>query len=196
MQHDSVAVHFPDRATARSPTNQGKEPGELAQLEIVETETVKAVRDPLSKLMGTDEGAAIQKREAAMTGRTLTIDGVAVPRFLYGTAWKEGETERLTALALRQGFRGIDTANQRKHYREAEVGAAVRAAPARAPSPATACSSRRSSRSATGRTTDCRTTPQPRSRRRSSSRSRVRSSTSGSTPSIPTCCTAPRGGRV
>lgn len=58
---------------------------------------------------------------------TLTIDGLRVPRFLYGTAWKEDETERLTALALRQGFRGIDTANQRKHYHEAGVGRAIAA---------------------------------------------------------------------
>src|SRR5207248_3133174 len=35
---------------------------------------------------------------------------------------------RLTRLALRQGFRGIDTANQRKHYHEAAVGRAVAAA--------------------------------------------------------------------
>lgn len=55
-------------------------------------------------------------------------DGVAVPRFFYGTAWKEADTERLTLFALRQGFRGIDTANQRKHYHEAGVGAAVRKA--------------------------------------------------------------------
>ncbi len=60
--------------------------------------------------------------------RTLLIDGVAVPRFLYGTAWKEDATEPLTALALREGFRGIDTANQRKHYHEAAVGDAVKAA--------------------------------------------------------------------
>jgi diketogulonate reductase-like aldo/keto reductase len=46
-------------------------------------------------------------------------------RFLYGTAWKEDETERLTRLALEAGFRGIDTANQRRHYFEAGVGAAV-----------------------------------------------------------------------
>jgi diketogulonate reductase-like aldo/keto reductase len=45
--------------------------------------------------------------------------------FLYGTAWKEEETERLTRLAIEAGFRGIDTANQRKHYFEAAVGAAV-----------------------------------------------------------------------
>ena len=63
-----------------------------------------------------------------MSERTVTVDGNPVPRFLYGTAWKEGETERLTALALRSGFRGIDTANQRKHYHEAAVGRAVRAA--------------------------------------------------------------------
>lgn len=47
------------------------------------------------------------------------------PTFLYGTAWKEAETERLTLLAIEQGFRGIDAANQRKHYFEAGVGAAV-----------------------------------------------------------------------
>jgi len=46
-------------------------------------------------------------------------------KFLYGTAWKEDETERLTRLALEAGFRGIDTANQRRHYFEAGVGAAV-----------------------------------------------------------------------
>jgi diketogulonate reductase-like aldo/keto reductase len=48
-----------------------------------------------------------------------------LPQFLYGTAWKEDETERLTRLAIEAGFRGIDTANQRKHYFEAAVGAAV-----------------------------------------------------------------------
>ena len=51
-----------------------------------------------------------------------------MPRFLYGTAWKEEQTERLTTLALESGFRGIDTANQRRHYHEAAVGQAVAAA--------------------------------------------------------------------
>jgi diketogulonate reductase-like aldo/keto reductase len=49
-------------------------------------------------------------------------------QFLYGTAWKEDETARLVELALRQGFRGIDTANQRKHYHEAAVGQGIDAA--------------------------------------------------------------------
>jgi diketogulonate reductase-like aldo/keto reductase len=65
------------------------------------------------------------KPERSMPDRTLVIDGVRVPRFLYGTAWKEDDTKRLTDLALRQGFRGIDTANQRRHYHEAAVGHAV-----------------------------------------------------------------------
>ena len=47
------------------------------------------------------------------------------PTFIYGTAWKEEATERLTRLALDAGFRAIDTANQRRHYFEAGVGAAV-----------------------------------------------------------------------
>lgn len=54
-------------------------------------------------------------------------EGIRVPQFLYGTAWKEDETQRLTELAVRQGFRGIDTANQRRHYHEAGVGQALAA---------------------------------------------------------------------
>lgn len=53
---------------------------------------------------------------------TPTVD---YPPFLYGSAWKEEETRRLTLLAIRQGFRGIDTANQRKHYFEAAVGEVI-----------------------------------------------------------------------
>jgi diketogulonate reductase-like aldo/keto reductase len=45
-----------------------------------------------------------------------------IPDFLYGTAWKEDRTAALTELALRAGFRAIDTANQRRHYFEAGVG--------------------------------------------------------------------------
>jgi diketogulonate reductase-like aldo/keto reductase len=50
------------------------------------------------------------------------------PPFLYGTAWKEDRTASLTELALRSGFRGIDTANQRRHYFEAGVGEGLAAA--------------------------------------------------------------------
>ena len=51
-----------------------------------------------------------------------------IPDFLYGTAWKEDRSAALTELALRAGFRGIDTANQRKHYFEAGVGEGLAAA--------------------------------------------------------------------
>jgi diketogulonate reductase-like aldo/keto reductase len=51
-----------------------------------------------------------------------------LPDFLYGTAWKEDRTAALTELAIQTGFRGIDTANQRRHYFEAGVGEGLAAA--------------------------------------------------------------------
>jgi diketogulonate reductase-like aldo/keto reductase len=51
-----------------------------------------------------------------------------LPSFFYGTAWKEERTASLTEMALRAGFRGIDTANQRRHYFEAGVGEGLAAA--------------------------------------------------------------------
>lgn len=53
---------------------------------------------------------------------------VLLPDFLYGTAWKEERTAALVELALRMGFRGVDTANQRRHYFEAGVGEGLAAA--------------------------------------------------------------------
>jgi diketogulonate reductase-like aldo/keto reductase len=58
----------------------------------------------------------------------MPSDHQPVPAFLYGTAWKEDRTATLTELALRMGFRGIDTANQRRHYFEAGVGQGLAAA--------------------------------------------------------------------
>jgi diketogulonate reductase-like aldo/keto reductase len=49
----------------------------------------------------------------------------SIPSFLYGTAWKEERTEALVTEAIDAGFRGIDTANQRRHYHEAAVGEAI-----------------------------------------------------------------------
>lgn len=60
-----------------------------------------------------------------MTERARQIRGVTVPTLFYGTAWKEERTADLVAQALRMGYRGLDTANQRRHYREAEVGRAL-----------------------------------------------------------------------
>jgi len=55
-------------------------------------------------------------------------DSPPIPAFLYGTAWKEDRTAALTELAIRAGFRGIDTASQRRHYFEAGVGEGLAAA--------------------------------------------------------------------
>lgn len=44
---------------------------------------------------------------------------------LYGTAWKEERTADCVRDALEAGFRGLDTANQRRHYHEAGVGEAI-----------------------------------------------------------------------
>jgi diketogulonate reductase-like aldo/keto reductase len=59
---------------------------------------------------------------------TLTAyNGVSIPSFMYGTAWKEDATAELVQLAVQAGFTAIDTANQLIHYQEALVGAALQA---------------------------------------------------------------------
>jgi diketogulonate reductase-like aldo/keto reductase len=58
----------------------------------------------------------------------MPVDPSPVPHFLYGTAWKEDRSAALTELAVRTGFRAIDTANQRRHYFEAGVGEGLAAA--------------------------------------------------------------------
>ena len=60
--------------------------------------------------------------------RTITVQGLATPTLLYGTAWKEERTQACVEAALDAGFRGIDTANQRRHYHEAAVGEALASA--------------------------------------------------------------------
>jgi diketogulonate reductase-like aldo/keto reductase len=61
-------------------------------------------------------------------GEIRQVRGAAVPSIMYGTAWKEERTQALTSEAIACGFRAIDTANQRRHYVEAGVGAAIGAA--------------------------------------------------------------------
>ncbi len=54
-----------------------------------------------------------------------TYNEIPLPSFLYGTAWKKDATTGLVELAVASGFKGIDTANQLKHYDEARVGEAL-----------------------------------------------------------------------
>ncbi len=53
------------------------------------------------------------------------LSNMTIPAFLYGTAWKEERTAPLIRAAVQAGFRGIDTANQRRHYFEQAVGDAL-----------------------------------------------------------------------
>jgi diketogulonate reductase-like aldo/keto reductase len=55
----------------------------------------------------------------------LSNSKIHVPRIIYGSAWKKSATEGLVKLAIQNGFRGIDTACQPKHYDEAGVGAGI-----------------------------------------------------------------------
>ena len=48
-----------------------------------------------------------------------------LPSIIYGTAWKEEQTQSLVVIALQTGFRAIDTACQPKHYNEAGVGKGI-----------------------------------------------------------------------
>jgi diketogulonate reductase-like aldo/keto reductase len=52
-------------------------------------------------------------------------NNVSLPSFMYGTAWKKEATAHLVQLAVKAGFRAIDTANQLIHYQEALVGEAL-----------------------------------------------------------------------
>jgi len=54
-----------------------------------------------------------------------TAAGVKMPWIIYGTAWKKERTLDLVVKAVQNGFQGIDTACQPKHYDEPLVGAAL-----------------------------------------------------------------------
>ncbi|CAN5422873.1 aldo/keto reductase [soil metagenome] len=54
-----------------------------------------------------------------------TYNGISMPAFMYGTAWKKDATTKLVETAVDCGFRSIDTANQLIHYDEALVGEAL-----------------------------------------------------------------------
>ena len=58
-------------------------------------------------------------------------NGVELPGWMYGTAWKKDATTRLVEEAVEAGFASIDTANQIIHYDEARVGEALQKLAAR-----------------------------------------------------------------
>lgn len=57
-------------------------------------------------------------QDKSMSVKTVTTNaGIQMPRLIYGTAWKKEATTSLVIKAILNGFRGIDTACQPKHYR-------------------------------------------------------------------------------
>ncbi|NQY94235.1 MAG: aldo/keto reductase [Campylobacteraceae bacterium] len=54
-----------------------------------------------------------------------SVHGVKIPFLIYGTAWKKNYTAFMVEKAIEEGFLGIDTAAQPKHYNEAQVGVAL-----------------------------------------------------------------------
>lgn len=77
-------------------SHHGKDPGKLAQLKIVELETMKTFRDLLGKLKGTkEEGATLLDRTAIFLGSNLG-DGSShavknLPVLVAGGGWKHGQ---------------------------------------------------------------------------------------------------------
>ncbi len=61
-----------------------------------------------------------------MKADTVTSSALTpMPLLFYGTAWKKEQTADLVELAVRTGFRAIDTACQPRHYQEEGVGQAL-----------------------------------------------------------------------
>lgn len=57
-----------------------------------------------------------------------TAGSQVVPSIIYGTAFKDEETDELVQAALRTGFRAIDTSGNKPQYREKLVGDGIHAA--------------------------------------------------------------------
>ena len=90
-----------------------------------------------------------------MVERTLVIEGVTVPRLLYGTAWKEDATQRLTELASSRDFaESMLRTSGATTMKPPSVGPFQRRSEAACWRRKT-CFCRRSSRSRRGRIIDC-----------------------------------------
>ncbi|KAJ2971343.1 hypothetical protein NQ176_g7736 [Zarea fungicola] len=69
--------------------------------------------------------------QASRLAKDFTLNGASrtrMPKLVYGTAWKKDATANLVYMALKAGFRGIDTAAQPKHYHEQGVAAGFKQA--------------------------------------------------------------------
>ncbi|CAB9519404.1 Deoxymugineic acid synthase 1 [Seminavis robusta] len=69
--------------------------------------------------------ASQEQPDRTISTNVMTSQDLSMPRMLYGCAWKKEKTKKLVLKALRNGFRGFDTAAQPKHYFEAGAGEAL-----------------------------------------------------------------------
>jgi diketogulonate reductase-like aldo/keto reductase len=113
----SSPLSYPSSAAPRPPAAEA--PASIAAATAATTATTAAA--PVATSQQPPGG---RTSSCATPCKTLS-NGVEMPLLLYGTAWKEGRTEALVAQALRLGFRGVDTANQKRHYNEEGVGRAL-----------------------------------------------------------------------
>ncbi|PWZ01848.1 Aldo/keto reductase [Testicularia cyperi] len=81
-----------------------------------------------SAALGGGRGGAGPGSASSSAGPISRSRVPTMPKLLYGTAWKGDFTSDLVILALTHGFKGIDTAGQRKHYREDHIGLALQTA--------------------------------------------------------------------
>lgn len=58
----------------------------------------------------------------------ISNENIHMPNMINGTAWKKDKTSNLVYEALKQGFKGIDTAGQPRHYQEKLVGDGIKKA--------------------------------------------------------------------
>jgi len=101
--------------------------GHMSGSQAVPRAFLRASVEP-QNVQGAIEDIRIKRNTPHVVVIDPPISTAPLPTFLYGTAWKKQRTEALVQLALQQGFMGVDTANQPRHYFEAGVGAAVAAA--------------------------------------------------------------------
>jgi diketogulonate reductase-like aldo/keto reductase len=55
----------------------------------------------------------------------ISNENIKIPALIYGTAWKKEDTAKFVEEAFLNGFRGVDTACQPKHYKEELVGQGI-----------------------------------------------------------------------
>lgn len=109
---------------------------QLPVLDKIRSATMSSGNASTSAAVSASSSSAATAPLAPTTAGTGTIPSApaarskldSIPKLLYGTAWKGEYTSDLVILALTHGFRGIDTAGQRKHYREDHVGQALHTA--------------------------------------------------------------------